>query len=297
MPSSFNRNPATESVAAFILRAIRREDAESIAQPFLIVGEDGCGKSSLLKTLSASLHELGFDILPVAGRRVFSNNDLQRCFEQKSRRAVLLWDDFQYYLKRTGSEQHYALRGMISRPGAPVMIATIDTLPQDITDYKAAFFDAFNIQYVKNLTVGQMAGLLEGQERKARVSNLMLYLPATIRSLQIAVDIVNMSENPDEDLKNLLSWQSDRYRLVFDMQTVQSQRILISLAESENGLPLSELKVKTGQTGGALTPYLQSLVSKRVIVKESGDKRGTSYHIVDPLFRSWVVLNSSLTES
>ena len=292
MQSSFSRNPATESVAALVLRAIRRENATSIAQPFLIVGEDGCGKSLLLKTLSAGLYEFGFDVISISGRRVFSNDDLQRYFDPKSRRAVLLWDDFQYYLSRTGSEQHYALRGMISKPGAPIMIATIDTLPHDITDYKAAFFDAFNIQYVKSLTVDQMTGLLEGQERKDRVLNLMLYLPATIRSLQNAVDAVSMSENPDEDLKYLLSGQSTRYRLVFDMQTVQSQRILISLAESENGLPLSELKLKTRQTSGALTPYLKSLISKRLVFKESGDKRGTSYHILDPLFRVWVVLNS-----
>ena len=129
---------------------LSKEDITKTAQPNLIVGESGCGKTFLMKRLYACVKEnMGNILYPVVieGKSLFSNDDIwSQCAlyldieggndsfeailkwqETNSKRVVLFVDNIQYYFERTDNTEQYGLRGKLNRGGAPIIIASSET--------------------------------------------------------------------------------------------------------------------------------------------------------------------------
>ena len=115
-------------------------------------------------------------------------------------------------------------------------------------------------------------------------------MPRTIRSLIVATEITTKSKDEEDDLTHLSEYFYTYYQTKFDLLSTQTQRILIALSHSDTGLSLSELREKTGQESGKISPYLKLMIDQKTINKEAKTVRGGVYSIIDSMFKLWLRL-------
>lgn len=294
---------------------LSKEDITKTAQPNLIVGESGCGKTFLMKRLYACVKENMGDILyPVVieGKSLFSNDDIwsqcalylnieggNDCFEAilkwqetNSKRVVLFVDNIQYYFERTDNTEQYGLRGKLNRGGAPIIIASSEMVLPAFTQYDAAFFDGFKINYLKPLLVSAIEEITKSEYDINRLEKIMAYMPKTIRSMFIAIGILEKSNDSAKDLAFLSDYFFSHYQAKYETTNIQTQRILSALSQTDSGLTLPEIREITGQDNGKISPYLKLMADQKLIDKEAKTPRGGIYYIIDPLFKLWLRHNT-----
>lgn len=297
---------------------LSKENVTKTAQPNLIVGESGCGKTFLMKRLYGNIKEnMGNTLYPIVieGKSLFSTDDIwNQCAlylniegsndsfdavlkwqETNSKRVVLFVDNIQYYFERTDNTEQYGLRGKLNRSGAPIIIASSEKVLPAFTDYDAAFFDGFKITYLKPLTLSAIKEIKNDGYDTNRLEKIMAYMPKTIRSMFIAMGILDKSEDSTNDLAFLSDYFFSHYQEKFDVTSTQTQRILSALSQSESGLTLPEIREITGQGNGKISPYLKLMIDQKLISKEAKSLRGGIYSIVDPLFKLWLRHNTVTT--
>ena len=294
---------------------LSKEDITKTAQPNLIVGESGCGKTFLMKRLYSCVKENMGDILyPVVieGKSLFSNDDIwsqcalylnieggNDCFEAilkwqetNSKRVVLFVDNIQYYFERTDNTEQYGLRGKLNRGGAPIIIASSEMVLPAFTQYDAAFFDGFKINYLKPLLVSAIEEITKSEYDINRLEQIMAYMPKTIRSMFIAIGILEKSNDSAKDLAFLSDYFFSHYQEKYDTTNIQTQRILSALSQTDSGLTLPEIREITGQENGKISPYLKLMADQKLIDKKAKTPRGGIYYIIDPLFKLWLRHNT-----
>ena len=307
--------PINEEAYTSLSNYLSKEDITKTAQPNLIVGESGCGKTFLMKRLYACVKENMGDILyPVVieGKSLFSNDDIwSQCAlylnieggndsfetilkwqETNSKRVVLFVDNIQYYFERTDNTEQYGLRGKLNRGGAPIIIASSEMVLPAFTQYDAAFFDGFKINYLKPLPVSTVEEITKGKYDINRLEQIMAYMPKTIRSMFIAVGILEKSNDSAKDLAFLSDYFFSHYQEKYDTTNIQTQRILSALSQTDSGLTLPEIREITGQDNGKISPYLKLMAEQKLIDKEAKTPRGGIYYIIDPLFKLWLRHNT-----
>lgn len=303
-----------EDIYTSLINSLLKEDLSKIAQPKLIVGEAGCGKTFLIKRLqSAVKKEISKTLYPIVidGKSLYSTNDIWvQCasllnIEEKDdlfngilkwqecnlKRIALFIDNIQYYFKRTDNTEHYGLRGKINRAGAPMLIASAEKVLPAFTDYNAAFFDGFKILYIKPINITSVQNIVSKQYDVSRLETIMSYLPKTIRSMFIAIEILEKSHDCKSDLCFLSDYFYSHYQERYDSSTIPVQRILSALTHVDNGLNLAEIREKTKQENGKISPYLKLMTDQKIIQKEAKSLRGGIYSITDPLFKLWLQHN------
>lgn len=300
-----------EDVYVSLVNSLSKEELQKTAQPKLIVGEAGCGKTFLIKRLYATIEEsMGKALYPIVieGKSLYSTDDIwSQCVSllsigyeedyfnailewqaRNSKRIVLFIDNIQYYFNRTDNTEHYGLRGKLNRAGAPVLIASSEKVLTAFTEYNAAFFDGFKIIYFKPINIQAVMNIINGQYDVFRLENIMSYLPMTIRSMFIAIEVLEKSDDSKKDLVFLSDYFYSHYQEKFDSSTIQAQRILSALAQVDTGLNLAEIREKTKQENGKISPYLKLMTDQKTIKKEAKTLRGGIYSIIDPLFKLWL---------
>lgn len=278
-----------------IFNYLLKEDRDKIAQPNLIIGEKGSGKTSLLKRMYFSIENSAKWLKPIFidGKSLFSTDDIWKfhSLQDDSCRTVLLIDNVQYYFERTDNTEQYNLRGKLNKAGSPILIATADKVLPAFTRYESAFFEGFKISYIRPLVVTDYSMFVGYEADMTRLENLMSYLPKTPRSVQIAAKIIEDSASPEMDIMLLLDYFSFYYQAKYDSYVVQIQRILSAIARPENGVSLQEIRQITGQGNGKISPYLKLMADREIIDRISQTQRGGIYTITDPLFKLWLQTN------
>lgn len=301
-----------DKVFASLLKAITKEDFAKIAQPHMVIGEAGSGKTFLLKRFAHSIETDMQDLLyPIIleGKSLFSTDDIWRqcisCMniesgdsnlfddilvwqEKNLRRIVLLIDNIQYYFNRTNNSEQFRLRGNLNRAGSPILIATSEQVLPAYTEYNSAFFDGFKILYLRPITLDVIEEILKGKYDISRLERIIAYMPKTIRSMYTAMDIIDKSKNIETDLDILTDYYSPVYQSKYDASLIQVQRILSALSNSDIGLSLQGIRKTTGQGSEKISPYLKMMINQNLIIKTSKTQRGGIYSIKDPLFKIWL---------
>lgn len=307
--------PVNEEVYSSLTNYLSKEDIAKTAQPNLIVGEPGCGKTFLMRRLYACVKEnMGNTLYPIIieGKSLFSTNDIwDQCTlylniesgndnfdailkwqETNSRRVVVFVDNIQYCFERTDNTEQYGLRGKLNRGGAPIIITSSDTVLPAFTEYDAAFFDGFKINYLKPLPISAVEEITKGEYDINRLEKIMAYIPKTIRSVFIAVGILEKSNDSANDLAFLSDYFFSHYQEKYDTTNIQTQRILSALSQTDSGLTLPEIRDITKQDNGKISPYLKLMADQKLIDREAKTPRGGIYYIIDPLFKLWLRHNT-----
>lgn len=307
-----------EDVYALLTAYLMKEDFARTVQPNMIVGGHGSGKTFLMKRLLDKVSEDMSNILrPVImeGKSLFSTEDIwiqcasllgtecgkdsfeyiinwQEC---NSRRIVLLIDNMQYYFNRTDKTEQYGLRGKLNRIGAPILIASSEKVLPAFTEYDAAFFEGFKINYLKPLTTPAILNLTNGLYDNVRIERIMSFMPKTVRSMLVAMEILEKSDDSEKDLVYLTDYFYSHYQEKFGNLPTQAQRIVLALMTTDTGFTLSEIRNATGQENGKISPYLKLMSDQKIIKKEAKTLRGGIYSIADPLFKLWLNANNALS--
>ncbi len=309
--------PVNEEIFSSLFDYIVKEEPGKTAQPHLIVGESGSGKTYLLKRLQDKVEKETATAFPVLidAKALFSTEDIWlHCVRQlkltvssadgfddimlwqktHARRIVLLIDNIQYYFNRTDNAAHYNLRGKLNKSGAPVLIAAINEVSAFVTDYKAAFFDGFKTLYIRPISVDE-AGIAFKQLFDKDIFNILWkYVPKTIRSLRIISNILKETSDMDTALAKLIDCFYPYYQNKYDSYPLQIQRLLSVLATSADGMSLKDIREKTKQDNGKISPYLKIMTDQKLIERISKTQRGAKYKIVDSLFCLWLKQNAAI---
>lgn len=287
------------------LRYIDDEQAtDHIPQPMFIVGSGGSGKTTLLNELISILKERGWsdNLQTFDGKQFFSSRDIISTIENiptsnrdisiqgdnNSKRRIVIIDDLNFFFSRSSFDDQYLLRNYLNNESAPLIIATVDKVDKVLADYRAPFFEGVRIIYMPSFdSAAHLVSIILPKDEK-RLLKLLAYLPPVIRSLKIVSDIVALSDNPTNDIKELINRMSPFYRNKLEDLPVYAQKILYALAHSEMPTTLSELRELTNLSSGTLSTYLRQLVASCDIHKTEPNKRGAPYEMVDPLFKLWL---------
>jgi hypothetical protein len=295
-----------DSVYRSILSSLGKESSDKTAQSHMIIGPDGGGKTVILERIKSVISDSSrYYPIAIDGRNLFSVDDIWNYCpggdfdnvlewqRQNERRIVLLIDDVQYLFKRTNNSSQFSLRGKLNNVGTPILVATSNEVLTAFTEYNAAFFDGFKLNYIRPIDddAKKLVGFSDSDME--RVNFLMEYLPKTIHSLLLIKRVIRLSENKSDDLIMLCDLLSPSFRANFDSFSHQYQRILLALSSSDSGMPLSRLREVTKQDGGILSPYIKKLVETNVLIKETPSKRNATYRIRDSLFELWLSKISS----
>lgn len=293
--------PINDSVYTIILSSINKETAGRTAQSHVIIGANGSGKTILLTRIALELcHSATFQPIAIDGKKLFSVDDIWKHspggnFEstinwqiQHNRRIVLLIDDIQYLFRRINNAAQFSLRGELNKVGAPILIATSNEVLPDFTDYKAAFFDGFKLNYIRPIDNRAIQSVGFSERELHRVNTLLQHLPKTIRSLLLIKRVLRLSAHATDDVNILCDLFAPTFQLKYDSYVTQNQRILLALASSESGMTLQQLREATQQKSGTLSPYLKAMVVANIIEKNTQTTRNTTYYIKDNLFRLWL---------
>jgi GTPase SAR1 family protein len=253
-----------------------------IPQPVLVIGQEGSGKTTLLRRLITRYPNLRF--VWIEGRFIFSSSDI---IEQASGDSILIVDNLDYFLERCSYEEQFRLRRFLYNEGAPMMIASVSKLTPALTEYKAPFFEGLKKIHLTPISISDISSLFD-EKTVGRVSSMLNLTPPTISSVEIISRIINSNDNPEKDIKILLSHFSGIYKSAYFNVPTNSQRILNILGGSDTGMTIPEMRAVSGLASGILTSYLKNLRSQDIVSVDKTVKRNTKYLIKDPLFRIWL---------
>lgn len=273
---------ANEDAYMAVCDEIKGNAGSAIPQPVLIIGQKGSGKTTLLRRLISSYpdsHSVWID-----GRSIFSAKDIT---DKTTDATILIIDDLDYFLARCSYNEQFRLRRFLYNEGAPMLIASVSKLVPALTEYKAPFFEGLKKIHLPPINEEDLSSMLDDKSIFRALSMYSLVSP-TIASVEIISRIIELSLSPDNDLNLLLSHYSDKYRLIYESMPPTSQHILNTLGDSEEGMPLPEIRESSGLTSGVLSPYLKRLTKEGLITSDKTKSRGTKYAIKDPLFKIWL---------
>lgn len=274
----------TVNTAAFnaVCGEIDGNNGSSIPQPVLIIGQEGSGKTSLLRRIMTKYPDLHF--VWIDGRFIFSSTDIIR---QVSDDSVLVIDNLDYFLERCSYEEQFRLRRFLYNEGAPMMIASVSRLSLALTEYKAPFFEGLKKIHLPPITIDDILCLFD-EKSKARVTSMFKLVPSTINSVEIISQIIKSNFNPEKDTDLLLSYYSGRYKYIYIGVPTTSQHILNILGNSDSGMTIPEIRAISGLASGILTSYIKNLRKQDIVSVDKTIKRKSKYFIKDPLFRLWL---------
>lgn len=81
---------------------------------------------------------------------------------------------------------------------------------------------------------------------------------------------------------------SSSYREKLEKLPVNSQKIIMCLAQSDGPMTLTDISQQTMTPGGILSTYIRQMIKNKIIRKTEKPKRRTPYEISDPLFKLWL---------
>ena len=272
----------------------------TIHQPILIAGERGSGKSTLLNEIIRTYSNDKIKFIKIDGRLVFnstyiieyiesvnccsaenqSNNDMSS--------SIIVIDDMDFYFERSQYDDQYLLRNYLNSPKSPLLIASVSSIQKAITDYNAPFFEGFKTIYLPEFNIDYLNSLSLSPYKRQRVEIIMKYLPRVAHSLSTALEIVNSSDKSDTDINRLIDMYSSSYREKLEKLPVNSQKIIMCLAQSDGPMTLTDISQQTMTPGGILSTYIRQMIKNNIIRKTEKPKRRTPYEISDPLFKLWL---------
>jgi len=156
----------------------------------------------------------------------------KKWLDKIKRRPVLLVDNLSLIFEKINKEEQHHLRAILMSDGAPILIGTSAATIEETIDYKAPFYDAFQISYLKKLTFDESIEVLlnlakitgnEGFEdsvyrEKGRLEALYQLTGGTPRTIAILFPLIQggFSEDIQTDLDALLDIITPIYKARFE---------------------------------------------------------------------------------
>lgn len=226
------------------------------------------------------------------------------------RRPVLLIDNINFVLGRLSREEQHILRSYMTENYAPIIIGASSSHSQEISNYSAPFYDAFQPHYLKRLTSTELTEILinlanvTGQEVmkdaiRAKNSRLKALNQLTGGNPRTAVilfkqAIKGFSEDITGDLDGILDDLTPIYKARFEELSEKMQIIINYIAMQWDPVTLEQIRRSTQMDNGQISPQLKRLIDLGWIEKpKSARGKGGSYEISERMFNIWYLIRRS----
>jgi Flp pilus assembly protein TadD len=237
-------------------------------------------------------------------------NVLKKWGDKIQRRPVLLVDNLSLIFDKINQNEQHQLRAILMEAGAPILIGTSAATIEETVEYKAPFYDAFQISYLRKLTFDESIEVLvnlakitgrEGFEdsiyhEKGRLEALYQLTGGTPRTLAILFPLIQdgFSDNIQTDLDALLDIITPIYKARFEELPPQLQVVLDAVALHWDPINLEQLRAVTMLDNGQLSPQLKRLVEVGWLEKLNAYKaKGNAYEVSERFFNVWYLMRRS----
>jgi tetratricopeptide (TPR) repeat protein len=227
------------------------------------------------------------------------------------RRPVLLVDNMSIIFNRLvdKSEQH-KLRAWLMQNGAPIIIGASAVAMEDVSDYNAPFYDAFQIHYLKKLSFTELINILNNLAKLTHSEEVMLNIQQKIARLRtihqltggnprtgvmlFKLIVKGFAEEINDDLEALLDEITPLYKARFEELSTQMQVIVDAIALHWDPINLEQLRNATRYENGQLSPQLKRLIEIGWIERiDAYEAKGNAYQISERFFNIWFLMRRS----
>jgi len=235
---------------------------------------------------------------------------LQLVSSQLKRRMVLLIDNINIVLGRLEIGEQHQLRKMLTQNKAPIVVGASSVSMDEINDYTAPFYDAFESHYLKKLTFKELLKIITSLTELTQAVELQPEIYSEIGRLKTLHQltggnprtavmlfrlIVNgFSTAVNEDLEALLDEVTPLYKARFEELAEQSQIIIDAIALNWEPITIAQLRNETRLENNQLSPQLKRLLETGWLDKQKAYKsKGAAYQISERFFNIWFLMRRS----
>ncbi len=257
---------------------------------------------------------LDAEIDKIAKSKHQTSNEIYAIFEQWTkkigRRPVLLVDNLNLIFDKISKEEQHQLRGILMSNNAPIMLGASASAIDDTVDYGAAFYDAFNIQYLKKLTFEESLEVLQNlatitgktnfeeliRKNRGRLGALYQLTGGTPRTISMLFPLIQdgFSAEIQSDLDALLDVVTPLYKARFEELPDQLQVILDAIALHWEPMTIEQLRNVTQLENPQLSPQLKRLVDVGWLQKlDAFEAKGSVYELSERFFNIWYLMRRS----
>lgn len=252
------------------------------------------------------------DALPDGKEEERARKALNALLEQAQKtgqRLLLLFDNIDLIFERLAKE-HWTIREMLSKEGAPLLIGATSRPLEPTYEYKGAFYDFFKISNLNKLQLAEMHEVLRtlATELNApQVSRLLEQDPARIRVLYdltggnprttvllFSVLAQGIDGDVRSDLERLLDQCTPLYKARFEELSNQAQQVVDALALHWDPASAATVAERARLDVNSVSSHLNRLSEQGVVEKvRLYPKKRTGFQIAERFFNIWYLMRAS----
>lgn len=252
------------------------------------------------------------DALPDGNEEERARTALNVLLEQSKKtgqRLLLLMDNIDLIFDRLAKE-HWTIREMLSKEGAPLLIGATARPLEPTYEYQGAFYDFFKISNLNKLQLAEMHEVLRtlaAEMSAPQVSRLLDQDPARIRVLYdltggnprtsvllFSVLAQGIDGDVRSDLERLLDQCTPLYKARFEELSNQAQQVVDALALHWDPAPASALAERAHLDVNIVSSHLNRLSEQGIVEKvRLYPKKKTGFQIAERFFNIWYLMRAS----
>lgn len=238
--------------------------------------------------------------------------------KQLGRRPVLLIDNIGLVFNRLSKQEQHVLRGYISEKSCPIFIsagvamAGYSDTKEHVIDYKAPFYDFFQIHYLKKMSMEEFLVLIQNLANvtQTNISITSKELPRLQSLLQLTggnprtsvmlfkLLVKGFSAEIVDDLEALLDEITPLYKARFEELPAQQQIILDAIAQNWNPMSLKRIAEETRFENNQLSPQLKRLIEEGWLeTTKAENAKGNAYSIPERFFSIYHIMRNGSRRS
>lgn len=235
-----------------------------------------------------------------------------------NRRPVLLIDNIGLIFNRLSKKEQYVLRGYISENACPIIIsagvsmAGYSDVKENVIDYKAPFYDFFQIHYLRKMNIEEFMELMQNLSNltQTNISITSKELPRLQSLLQLTggnprisvmlfkLLVKGFSDDIVDDLEALLDELTPLYKSRFEELPSQQQIILDTVAQNWNPMSLREISEETRYENNQLSPQIKRLIEGGWLeTTKAENAKGNAYSIPERFFCIYHIMRNGSRRS
>lgn len=284
-----------QQLKKLIFDIIDSNHPNSIPQHLLVSGNEGVGKTFIVKGIASELLSRGFKVTKFLYPHcnVVTADDIINKVDVSNNKYYIIIDDFDKMLQSLSNEEQYRLRAFLFKKNAPMLIATSTGLYEGFSDYRMPFYDAFRVIHIPELEYEDLADILPKKEYAALKNDeiflsVLSKLGGNLNYICSLATALQGSNSMDVAIQSVIS-QNDRYfRLLFSGLSGMLQRTLYGLAQAGETASSAEVQQLSSLTAANTASGLFRLEKQGIISRVGDKKRNVIYKINDYLLHKWL---------
>jgi tetratricopeptide (TPR) repeat protein len=234
----------------------------------------------------------------------------QYWWQKLKKRPVLLVDNLNLVFNKISVAEQHQLRAILMSNDAPIVFGASTIIIDQVVNYGAPFYDAFQIHSLKKISFEEsvevlknLAKIVIGKEfdqtifnNRGRLRTLYQLTGGTPRAISMLFPLLNIgfNENIQKDLELILDQVTPLYNARLDELSDQMQIVLNAIAINWEPMSLEEIRNSTNLENAQLSPQLKRLYEIGWLQKnEEMDTKGVGYEISERFFNLWYLMRYS----